>query len=260
LEKFDNELPAIEKQISEEGYSPDVCLKYGLALHRQGRTDEAREAFSRGLSLDPFHVELRHQRARKSMATNYWQAISDYSLAARLKPEYWEIWYYMGVTYYFVRDYSQSLACFLTCLDKGKGSGDSLIPTVDWLWTVSKQLGLADAGKYLDLVDENAPLEDEDNYAYYRRILLYKGKLDPDHFFDHGELKRRGGSDADFVTQAYGLANWRRFRGEMKEAGEILRQIREHPGMPGAFAYILAARDIQEFGFNESLEIQNRSD
>jgi tetratricopeptide (TPR) repeat protein len=180
------------------------------------------------------------------MAVSYWQAISDFALAARLKPEYWEIWYYMGVTYYFVRDYPQSLACFQTCLEKAKSSGAGLIPIADWLWVLSKRLNLANTDEYLDLVDENAPLDDPDEYTYHRRILLYKGKLNPDNFFDWEELRRRGDTDADFVTQAYGLVHWHSFCGETEKANEILRQISKRPGMPAAFAYILAMRDIQD--------------
>ena len=237
----------ISKLIEQgKGTSADL-LEQGLLLQSLGCTHEAREAFSRGLVLDPFHIELRQQRARKNMVDNHWQAISDFTLVSILSPDYWEVWYYMGVAYSFIREYEKAYDSLTTCLEKATRAGASLVPVVDWLWTLGKRLGLPDVDSCLDLIGPDAELS-EDDYSYFRRLMLYKGLLAPEGFFDWGELERRGNSDVDFVTQAYGLATWHYFRGEAEESNRLLLQIRERDSFPTAFAYFHAMQDIEERG------------
>ena len=239
---MDDNLDINTSNSAENLKTPEDCLKYGLELNAAGQVAKALEVFSRGLALEPFHVELRQQRGRKNMASRRWQAISDFTLAAHIDPDYWEIWYYMGVTYYLIRDYEKSRNCFKTCIGK---SNDGLVPSVDWLWTLGKKLGAEDSG-VLNLISDFEADPDDEDYAYARRIMLYKGLLTPENFYDWKTLEKRGNTDIDFVTQSYGLSNWHTFRGEIDKSNEILKQIAERNGVANAFAYMLAIRDIKD--------------
>jgi tetratricopeptide (TPR) repeat protein len=221
--------------------TPQDCLKYGLELNEAGRAEEALEVFSRGLAMEPYHPELRLQRGRKNIAARRWQAASDLELAVKIDPSNWETWYYLGVTYYLLKNYKKSRECFNASLEN---SSEALIPAVDWLWNLENKLG--EEKGVLNLITNCEALPDDPDYAYARRIMLYKGAADPENFFDWEVLEKRGSDDIDYVTQAYGLANWRAFRGEMEKSNEILKSIAEKKGAQKAFAYMLALQDIED--------------
>ena len=240
-----------EEQLKNRPEDCELYLAKGLALHREGRVGEAREAFSQGLALNPFHVLLRQQRGRKYMATQVWQALSDFAIVIRLDPSYWEGWYYMGVAYCFIDSYEQALHCFTRCLQEAAASRASLVPVVDWLYVVHSRLNdAAGARQALTHVTGDADPKDEE-YAYARRIMLYQGRLTPADFFDRETMALRGSSDIDFVTQAYGLANWYAINGDMDASNELLREIVQHDQHPTAFAWIMASRDLKGRGFDK---------
>lgn len=223
----------------------ELFLEQGLVLHRDGKVEQAREVFSRGLAHNPFHLLLRQQRARKYMASQPWQAISDFAIVTRLDPSYWEGWYYMGVACCFVDDYIRALRCFTRCLQEAIASKENLVPVVDWLYLVNARLGdMEGAGRALAQVDAQADPEDEE-YAYARRVMLYQGKLNPDTFFDKELMARRGDNDIDFVTQAYGLASWYAIKGDMDASNSLLLDIIRRDRFPTAFAWIMARKDLE---------------
>jgi tetratricopeptide (TPR) repeat protein len=243
----------IKGKLADKPGDCELYLELGIALHREGQISEARETFSHGLAINPFHVLLRQQRGRKHMAANFWQAVSDFRLVTRLQPSYWEAWYYMGVTYALNDHTQEALDAFKRCLREAKPAGVSLIPIVDWLYMLNMKLGDVTAAVQVlkEAGDEPADPEDEE-YGYARRVMLYKGLLTPANFFDREVLKARGNTDIDFVTQAYGLANWLSLQGKRDEAQTLLLDIVRHDQYPTAFAWLLAKKDLKDAG----IEIQ----
>ena len=243
----------IRGKLAESPLDCELYLELGIALHREGQVIEAREAFSQGLAINPFHVLLRQQRGRKHMAANFWQAVSDFRLVTRLAPSYWEAWYYMGVTYVLNGHTQEALDAFKRCLREAKPTGISLIPIVDWLYMLNMKLGDKAAAEQAlkNTGDEPADPADEE-YGYARRVMLYKGLLTPETFFDLEVLKARGDTDIDFVTQAYGLANWFSLQDKGEEAKSLLLEIVRHDQYPTAFAWLLAKKDLRDAG----IEIQ----
>ena len=249
---------AIRENLVAQPQNCEGWLQYGLALHAQGRLAEAREAFSRGLSVNPFHVQLRQQRGRKFMASHFWQAVSDFTLVTRLEPSFWEAWYYMGVAYAVHGEDAEANRCFTRCLQEARAVGDSLVPVVDWLYTTRVRLGdengAREALSHAEIAAANP--EDED-YSYARRLLLYKGMLGEDDFFDEAVLRQRGTYEIDYVTQAYGLAFHRMSGGKRQEAVALLKDIVSHDQYPTAFAWLMANRDLKEQGIEIRPEVNS---
>jgi tetratricopeptide (TPR) repeat protein len=230
----------------EKARTAQEYLEAGLAYAKSQDYENAWKVFSQGLSLYPFDVQLRQQRARKHMVFHPWQAISDFVLASRLEPSNWEIWYYMGVAYFFLREYGQAQDAFQACLKAAQKTGDDIVPVLDWLWTIERQLG-GDGEGILELFSLEMPIE-EDNYAYYRRLMLYKGLLDEKDFYDEAVLVSREMGEIDWVTQAWGLANYLRLKGEGERAVEVLKSIRARSKFTAAFAHVLTERDLGDLG------------
>ncbi|HSK69429.1 MAG TPA: hypothetical protein VLA21_09240, partial [Candidatus Limnocylindria bacterium] len=177
-------LEQLRAQVQAAPRDPEGYLQLGLALNREGRLAEALDAFSRGLVENPFHMLLRQQRARKNMARNPWLALSDFTLVTRIAPSYWEGWYYMGVTYFLNDLPERARDAFTRCLQEAQASNASLIPVIDWLYTVHMKLGEArEAREALSLFTQDGADPDGEDYSYARRLLLYKGLLTPDDFF-----------------------------------------------------------------------------
>ena len=215
--------------------------------------DKSREAFTRGLCFSPFDARLRLQRGRKFMAGGgFSQTIADLSLAARITPDDWEIWYYMSVAYNLWGKYEDSARCFEECARQVKEPA-GLYPIVDWLFTTYVKLGQNEKAKAaLELIDTSTPCTQMD-YSYRKRVMLFKGEIPPETFIDEEEIlrsciERKDRPELEMVTQLYGLANYYAYIGEMEKSDETLKRLIAQPKFHNAFGYMKGVIDARDRG------------
>ena len=102
----------LAQKLEKDPLNPDLHREYGLWLLEENRVDEAMDVFSRGLVYNPFDPVMRFRRGCKYIGREmYVQSASDLKLAALLKPEDWEAWYYFGVESFST--YSSSARFFM---------------------------------------------------------------------------------------------------------------------------------------------------
>ena len=95
------------------------------------------------------------------------------------------------------------------------------------------------------LTQISADMHIVENDAYFKRLLMYKGEIDPKSLLQLEE------SDLDqqlsLVTQGYGVANWHFYNGDPDKTREIFESILSTDYW-SAFGYIAAEADVQRMG------------
>jgi hypothetical protein len=98
----------------------------------------------------------------------------------------------------------------------------------------------AEARALLDPI--TADMEIIENDAYHRRLLMYKGEVEPEELLD-----LRAVDDPDqalnIATQGYGVGNWYLVQGDPEQAREIFLRIVDGTSW-AAFGYIAAEAEL----------------
>lgn len=248
MKKTVRDLQQIEKCLKKDGKNADLWCEKGLSLVKERRYEEAIEAFTDGLILQPFHAELRLNRGRRYITLDdYKTAIAELTLATRLAPENDETWYYQAVALYLEGQYERCIEASKQCLRVMKKKGDENIPAaICWYWQAAMKLNkYEEAQDILGLVYENMPCENKD---YLERLLLQKGLRSPEEMRKHLEMPDSEDSDLYKIGILMGLYNYYTYKGNAKDADCVLREMVNLPCRQEAFAYKQACQEIMNKG------------
>ena len=233
----------------------------GRRLAYLWRYRDAIAVYTEGLRKHPDEPKLyRHRGHRYISIRAFDKAVADFERAAALiegtedevEPDgapnaagiptstlHTNIFYHLGLAYYLQGRFDKALDAYQKCL-AAAGNNDMRVATLDWLYMTLRRLERPDeAAAAIESV--HAGMEILENFAYHRRLLMYKGEIAPDSLL-HVE-------DADDValtlaTQGYGVGNYYLVNGERERALAIFRQVVGGAYWP-AFGYIAAEADLK---------------
>ncbi|HEY4611360.1 MAG TPA: hypothetical protein VII11_00075 [Bacteroidota bacterium] len=223
------------------------------------RYQEAIRIFTEGIRKYPDDPRMyRHRGHRFITVREFDKAIADLEKAASLiknradeieldgQPNRYNIptstlnsniWYHLGLVYYLKADFQNALRCFTEC-KKFSNNADMLCATSDWLYMIERRLGkLTEAKAVLTPITQKMKILE--NFAYHRRLLMYKGELPIDSL-----LNLQKASDLDIATYGYGVGNWHLYNGRLEEAKKIFEQVLAG-NYWAAFGYIAAEADLK---------------
>ncbi len=238
---------------------PDALIWVARRLGYLWRYHEAIAVLDEGIARWPDNPRLyRHRGHRHITVRNFAHAQSDLEHAAELiagQPDEIEpdgapnpagiprttlaynIWYHLGLARFLQGDYTGALAAYEETL-RVSDNDDSIVAATDWMWMSLMRLGRNDeAAALLERITPEMDLLEND--GYHRRLLMYKGLLQPEALLDLAS-----GDTTDIATQGYGVANYYLVRGETEKAKAVLARILEGQGW-NAFGYIAAEADMQ---------------
>lgn len=252
-------LAAAEAALAESPDAADAIVWVGRRQAYLGRYNDAIATYSRGLEAHPDSPHLYRHRGHRHISTRkLTEAVADFEKAAALidgQPDEVEpdgapnaagiptstlqsnIWYHLGLAHYLRGDFEKALEAYLECLEVSKNN-DMLVATSDWLYMTYRRLGLEDeAAAVLEPI--TADMEILENTAYHKRLLMYKGEVEPDTLLDPE------GTDAlQLATQGYGVGNWYLYNGDRTRAQQIFEQILDG-GSWAAFGFIAAEAELE---------------
>ena len=238
----------------------DAIIWVGRRLGYLQRFREAIDMFSRGIELHRTDARLyRHRGHRYLSVREFDKAIQDLTKASQLvagKPDVIEpdgqpnarniptstlnsnIYYHLGLGYYFKGDFANALNAFQQCATFSKNS-DMTVATSHWLYMILRRLGrAAEAQKVLEPI--SAGMDIIENGSYHKLLLMYKGEEKPEALLSSARSK---GLDA--VTVGYGVGNWHLYNGRQDRAMKIFTEIVENNQTQWpAFGYIAAETEI----------------
>ena len=232
------------------------------------RYHEAVEVFSDGLARFPESYRLyRHRGHRYITLREFDKAIADFEKAVELAAgqpveieldgapnaagiplsnTQFNIYYHLGLAYYCAGDFENAVDAYRECL-RWSNNNDLMVATVDWLYMTYRRLGRdQEAAELLDRVPDDLELIEND--TYYKRLMMYKGLLNPDELLDP-ESVESDNPGVTLATQGYGVANWYYYNGDIMEAKGVFEQIVAYDSW-SAFGYIAAEADLVHLKFD----------
>lgn len=242
---------------------PDAIIWLGRRLAYLGRFPESIAVYTKGIEKLPQDARLyRHRGHRYITLRRFALAIDDLNKAARLvkgKPDEVEpdgqpnarniptstlqfnIWYHLGLAYYFVGKDKQALNSYRECL-RISNNPDALVATSHWLYMTLRRMNRGEeAARVLEPIRPGMDIIE--NSGYYRLLLMYKGLLTADTLMSEA-LKE--GSSAGAYSILYGVGNWHLYNGRREEAIRIFRDMLAGDQWT-SFGYIAAEADLKKF-------------
>ncbi len=258
-ERLEADLAEARADYDRSTVDADAIIWLGRRLAYLARYRDAIDVFSRGIELHPGDARMyRHRGHRWITLRELDRAIADLGHAADLvrgQPDEVEpdgapneygiptstlqsnIWYHLALAHYLKHDFEAALPAWHEALAVSTND-DMFVATSDWLYMTLRRLGHdAEAAAVLEPI--RADMRILENHAYHRRLLLYRGDLDPD------ALMADETEDAvQLATYGYGLGNWYLYNGDPDRARAIFRRILEAPNW-AAFGYIAAEAELR---------------
>lgn len=220
---------------------------------------EAIELFTRGIKRFPQDARLyRHRGHRYITIRQFDKAIADLQKALFLtkgledevEPDgqpnklniptgtlQTNILYHLALAFYLKGDFHSAMNHFRACREMAKND-DMRVAAADWEYMAFRRMGPVIDGPDL-LKDIRKEMTIIENFAYHRRLLLYKGELAVDSL-----LTMEKATDLDLATYGYGVGNWYLYNGDTGQAGRIFEKVLAGSHW-AAFGYIAAEADLR---------------
>lgn len=228
--ELSDEVKEAQAKLAEDPDNPDLWLEKGLALRKLVLVREAIEAFSEGLTRNPFHALLYRYRGHSLINIRcYHEGAADLELSARIDPSNWDTWYHLGLAYYLLADYARAKKAYARCYALNYNN-QCLTAATDWYWLTLMHLG--EEGQAKELASKVADGLEDVHENYYKRIKVYNGIMDPEEVVEDAKSL----SDHLFATQCYGISYYYELKGNKDKALELLKEITRRDEMWTGFA------------------------
>lgn len=260
-----DQIEKLEKAFAS--YAEDPSLDNLIWIGRReaylGRHDLAIRTFTKAFNEFPQSYEaLRHRGHRFISIRKFDQAIVDLKKAAELMEGeplqieqdgmpnrlniplsnvQFNVWYHLGLAHYLKRDWENAIAAYEKCMEVS-GNADLLVATLDWYYMALMKLGRTEEAKAI-INPVNKNMEIIENDAYFKRILMYKGELQPEVLLSTNA--EDGDQRLQYVTQGYGLGNYYLMQGDTNRAISIFQNVLD-TGYWSAFGYIAAEMELSK--------------
>lgn len=253
--RLDSNLMAARKNF-EASPTEENYIWVGRRLGYLMRMQEAVDVFTEGLSRYPNSYKLlRHRGHRYISMRQFDKAVMDLTNASQflmlannaveIEPDGqpnkinqplsntpFNIYYHLGLAHYLNGDFDKALQAYVECM-KYSNNDDLLVATADWMYMTYRRLGKTkEAAEVLTGITDTMNIIEND--SYYKRLLMYQGKLQPEDVLTVSE--DAADADLSLATQGYGVGNWYLYNGDTAKATEIFEQV-------------IAGKHFSAFGF-----------
>jgi len=257
--KLEANLAAARAELQVDPNNPVKIVWVGRRLGYLWRVHDAIEVYSKGIEAHPAYAPLyRHRGHRYITLRQFDRAAADLERAAALiegkadeveedgQPNArnipltstaFNVWYHLALARYLQGDFEAALRGWRETLKHCRGYDDNVVAVTDWMYMTLRRLGReAEAAALLGNIKPG--WEMIENTAYYRRLLMYKGLLQPDEL-----LKIENAGELDVATYGYGVGNWHLYNGDRARAIEVFERVAAGPYWP-AFGYVSAEVEL----------------
>ena len=99
----DEQIAAASRYADEHPEDGDGWMRKGHALARLSMMREAEECYAMAIACDPFNWEYYRHRAHRMLSCwRFADAAADFTIASRLNPSDWNVWYHLGLSWSIV--------------------------------------------------------------------------------------------------------------------------------------------------------------
>jgi tetratricopeptide (TPR) repeat protein len=266
--RLERDLNAARADHARDPDDADATIWLGRRLAYLGRYRQAIDVFSDGIARHPGDARMyRHRGHRWITLRELDRAAADLEHALDLvrgtpdeiEPDgapnryaiptstlHTNVGYHLGLARFLQGRFEEAADAYHWTLraalawepdDPAHRSDDMHVATADWLYMALRRLGRdEEAAAVLEPV--HAGMRILENDAYHRRLLMYRGEVQPGTLLDQD-----GGDPLQMATQGFGVGHWYLINGSAARAEEIFRQIVGYGNWP-AFGHIAAEAEL----------------
>lgn len=237
----------------------DAILWLGRRVAYLGRYRDAVAIFTEGIRKHPDDARFyRHRGHRWITLRRFGRAVADLEHAARLlaaRPDevepdgipnalgvplttlHYNVWYHLGLARFLQGDFGRAASAFRNALTVATND-DARVAATDWAYISLRRMGRdAEAEALLAAIPPG--LEMVENAAYYRRLMMYQGRVPPDSLLASGN-----GDALTAATEGFGVGHWHLVHGRREPAEEIFWRIVSAENW-AAFGYVAAEAELR---------------
>lgn len=224
--------------LAEDPKNIQKIIALGVAQSGARQFREAITTFDRGLALEPNNAMLLRWRGHRYLSTRQFdKAYADLTRGNTLDTNNYGIWYHLGIVRYVKGDFAGAAEAFRHAAPKAPDGGERAGST-DWRWMALMRAGKTkEAQAWLDSRPDT--LKVDPNYAYAKRLRLYRGDITPEELIGPADT-----ADVQVATLSYGLGNYYLVKGDTAKAREMFQRAIASGGWPG-FGFILSEVDLK---------------
>lgn len=212
----------------------DAWIDYGRELIRQNLYREAIDIYNQGLLKFPLNPYLLTLAGRAYLnIRRYEEAVANFVLSKRIKPDLFDTYYHLGVAYYLLEDNELSLKTFDKTMKLADCDEDYTGSAYWYLLTLMRMDKKEEVYKFAGHIEPGLKLTL--GYAFYNVLLIVNGNKEIDDV-----LKIEDNMTNAHLIYYYGIACYQYFLGNESEGDRlILRILEEKEGKRWAgFAYL----------------------
>ena len=200
----------IDKQLKESPLDAELWFKRGQLLGNERLMRDAIDSFSRAIAIDPMcGIYYRWRGHRHINVAEIPEACADLTIASRLIPENWDVWYHLGLTLVLLGNYPLAELAYKKCAFVTSERDTNIIPLTNWTYVCLMLQGKIDEAKeVLKRIPDDMTTTDY-NAGYLEMINFYKGKLTEQDLLEIPEgLSEEDRTERIFnvCTHGFGLA------------------------------------------------------
>ncbi len=261
LKRLTDNLVQAEEKLQRDPDNVDNLIWLGRRQAYLGRYYQAIDTYTAAIKRFPDDPRLyRHRGHRWITVRELDKAIKDFDTAVdlisnsqdKIEPDgqpnakgiptsslFTNIYYHLGLAHYLKGDFASSFKNFERCHELATNN-DMRIAALDWMYASLRRQGKHELAA--DLIKHvSKDLELIENFAYHRRILMYKGEIAPTDLIDPDDQSEDRA--LDLATYGYAIGNWHLTGGDTQQATKMFEQVIAGPYWP-AFGYIAAEADL----------------
>ncbi|MBI3790181.1 MAG: tetratricopeptide repeat protein [Gemmatimonadetes bacterium] len=216
----------------------DKLFALGMAQTSIRQLREAIATFTKAMAIDPKQARLYRQRGHRYISVGeFGKAMADLTKGAALDSMDYGIWYHLGVANFEAGKFDAAAKAFA----RGRTmppSTNEYTGSTDWLWMSLARAGRMDEAKRMVMTLPDT-FKIPVNYAYGRRLMLYRGELTPEAVVAGGDT-----SDVQQATLNFGVGTWYMAQHDTAHARPYFERAVATKGWP-AFAYLLSERTLK---------------
>lgn len=226
-----------QRALAADPQNVDLIIALGVAQSGARQFREAIATFTRGIGVAPRNAMLYRWRGHRHLSLREFDAaLADFSQGLALDSAVYGIWYHLGIVRFVKGDFAGAADAFRRAQPRAPDAGE-LAGSTDWLWMSLARAGrAAEAKAMLDRRPDS--LRTAPDYAYTKRLRLYRGDAGPDQLFSPADT-----ADIQVATLAYGLGNWYMVRGDTARARAQFERAIRSGGWPG-FGFIVSEAEL----------------
>ncbi|MEP6779756.1 MAG: hypothetical protein ABJC26_07695 [Gemmatimonadaceae bacterium] len=216
----------------------DKIVALGIAQSGVRQFREAIVTFTGGMKIAPTNAILYRWRGHRYLSVReFGKAMADFNTGMKLDSNVYGIWYHMGVLKFLSADFNGAAAAFKRAQPIAPNAGEAAGST-DWLWMSLERAG-RDKEAVAMLAKHADSAQTEPNYAYTKRLAMYRGQTAPMALFTPADT-----ADVQVATLSFGLGNWYMVKGDTAKAKAAFARSIKSGGWPG-FGFIVAEAELK---------------